>query len=117
MRETSYRASRVCRILSNPVIFAIVTEFLERDGGLTPSELGRGLRRSVQTVSTHLAKLRMADLVRYETDGRRTRYRLYPLQDEGPTEGRSNPENDAKLAPVAWGCYDLVGERGHTTIN
>ncbi len=76
MRETSYRASRVCRILSNPVIFAIVTEFLERDGGLTPSELGRGLRRSVQTVSTHLAKLRTADLVRYETDGRRTRYRL-----------------------------------------
>ncbi len=76
MRETSYRASRVCRILGNPVIFAIVTELLERDSGLTPSELGRGLRRSVQTVSTHLAKLRTADLVRYETDGRRTRYRL-----------------------------------------
>lgn len=41
MRETSYRASRVCRFLGNPVIFAIITEHLEQ-GGLTPSQLGKG---------------------------------------------------------------------------
>ena len=75
MRETSYRASRVCRILGNPVVFAIVVELLER-GGMTPSELSKRLRRSVQTVSTHLARLRTADLVRYEADGRRTHYHL-----------------------------------------
>jgi len=75
MRETSYRASRVCRILGNPVVFAIVVELLERDG-MTPSELSKKLRRSVQTVSTHLARLRTADLVRYEAGGRRTHYHL-----------------------------------------
>lgn len=80
MRETSYRASRICRILGNPVVFAIVTALSER-GVLSPSALARSVGRSVQTVSTHLARLRTADLVRYETAGRQTYYRLkHPRQ-------------------------------------
>ena len=75
MHEVPYRASRVCRTLGSPVVFAIVTALLER-GSLTPGELARSLRRSIQTISTHLAKLRTADLVRYDTAGGRTRYRL-----------------------------------------
>lgn len=75
MRETSYRASRVCRILGNPLVFAIVSELLEQ-GGMTPSGLSKRLRRPVQTVSTYLARLRTADLVRYEADGGRTHYHL-----------------------------------------
>jgi DNA-binding IclR family transcriptional regulator len=56
-------------------VFAIVGELLEH-GGMTPSELGKKLRRPVQTVSTYLARLRTADLVRYEADGGRIHYHL-----------------------------------------
>jgi DNA-binding transcriptional ArsR family regulator len=37
--------------------------------------------RSVQTVSGHLAKLRAADLVRYDTDGKQVRYWLKHKRD------------------------------------
>jgi DNA-binding IclR family transcriptional regulator len=56
-------------------VFAIVGELLEH-GGMTPSNLSKRLRRPVQTVSTYLARLRTADLVRYEADGGRTHYYL-----------------------------------------
>jgi DNA-binding transcriptional ArsR family regulator len=50
---------------------------LLNDGGaLTPSQLAKMAGRSVQTVSGHLAKLRAADLVRYNTDGKQVRYWL-----------------------------------------
>jgi len=75
MRETSYRASRVCRILGNPVVFGIVAALLEQ-GRMTPSELSKRLKRPVQTVSTYLARLRTADLIRYEADRGRTHYHL-----------------------------------------
>lgn len=75
MRESSYRASRVCRILGNPLVFAIISELLDQ-GGMTPSELSKRLKRPVQTVSTYLARLRTADFIRYEADGGRTRYHL-----------------------------------------
>lgn len=75
MHEVTYRASRICRTLGSPIVFGIVMALLER-GMLTPGELARSLRRSVQTVSTHLGRLRTADLVRYDTAGGRTRYRL-----------------------------------------
>ncbi|MEE8114338.1 MAG: helix-turn-helix domain-containing protein [Nitrososphaerales archaeon] len=44
--------------------------------GLLLHSLEKGTWRSVQTVSAHLARLRTADLVLYETEGRRTHYRL-----------------------------------------
>jgi len=69
MDEVRYRESRVCRLLGNPVVYQLVL-FLESGGPLTPSKLAKIAGRSVQTVSGHLAKLRAADLVRYDTNGK-----------------------------------------------
>ena len=43
---------------------------------MTPSMLAKLAGRSVQTVSGHVAKLRAADLVRYDTAGKQIRYWL-----------------------------------------
>ncbi len=75
MEESKYRGSRLCRLLGNPVICQLVL-LLENTGPLTPSKLARFAGRSIQTVSGHLAKLRTADLVRYDSKGREVRYWL-----------------------------------------
>jgi DNA-binding transcriptional ArsR family regulator len=82
MDEIKYRESRVCRLLGNPVIYQLVL-FLESGGRLTPSKLAKISGRSVQTVSGHLAKLRAADLVRYDTDGKQVRYWLKHKRETG----------------------------------
>ena len=82
MDESRYRESRVCRLLGNPEVYQLVL-FLENDGPLTPSKLAKIAGRSVQTVSGHLAKLRAADLVRYDTDGKQVRYWLKHKHDTG----------------------------------
>jgi DNA-binding transcriptional ArsR family regulator len=61
MDETQYRESRICRLLGNPVIYRLVV-LLDDGGPMTPSHLAKLAGRSVQTVSGHLAKLRMADI-------------------------------------------------------
>ena len=80
MDEIKYRESRVCRLLGTPVVYQLVL-FLESGGPLTPSKLAKSSGRSVQTVSGHLAKLRAADLVRYDTDGKQVRYWLKHKRD------------------------------------
>ena len=75
MEENKYRGSRLCRLLGNPVVYQMVS-LLENNGPLTPSKLAKFAGRSVQTVSGHLAKLRAADLVRYDSRGRELRYWL-----------------------------------------
>ena len=57
MEEQSYRQSRLCRLLGNPVAFAIV-ELLENHE-LTPSEIARAVGRSVPRVSNVLGALRL----------------------------------------------------------
>ena len=74
MEEESYRQSRLCRLLGNPVAFAVV-QLLAENRELTPSEIARAVGRSVQRVSNVLGALRLA-VVRYDTDGKRNRYRL-----------------------------------------
>ncbi len=75
MEESKYRGSRLCRLLGNPVICQLVL-LLENNGSLTPSKLAKFGGRSVQTVSGHLAKLRTADLVRYDSKGKEVHYWL-----------------------------------------
>jgi DNA-binding transcriptional ArsR family regulator len=75
MYETAYRQSRLCRLLGNPVVYQLVV-LLNNGGPTTPSALAKLAGRSVQTVSGHLAKLRAADLVRYDTVGKEVRYWL-----------------------------------------
>jgi predicted transcriptional regulator len=73
MDEVRYRESRLCRLLGNPVVYQLVV-LLKEEGVLTPSRLANLAGRSVQTVSGHLAKLRAADIVRYDSAGKEVRY-------------------------------------------
>jgi DNA-binding transcriptional ArsR family regulator len=75
MEQRVYRQSRLCRLLGNPLAFAVVN-VLGENKELTPSEIARAIGRSVSRVSHVLTALRLAELVRYETDGRQARYRL-----------------------------------------
>jgi DNA-binding transcriptional ArsR family regulator len=75
VEESAYRQSRLCRLLGNPVAFAIV-QALARNGEMSPSAVAETVDRTLSRVSHVLAALRLAEVVRYETDGRRSRYRL-----------------------------------------
>ena len=75
MDEKVYRQSRLCRLLGNPISFAVV-DALSQTRELSPSEIARAVGRSVSRVSHVLAALRLAEVVRYDTDGRHARYRL-----------------------------------------
>jgi DNA-binding transcriptional ArsR family regulator len=75
MEEAWYRASRLCRLLGNPVAFQVVL-LLDRESPLAPREIAREVKRAVSTVSETLAKLRGAELVRYDARGGHPRYWL-----------------------------------------
>ena len=75
MEEESYRQSRLCRLLGNPIAFSIV-HLLAENKEMSPSEIAKAVGRSVPRVSNVLAALRLAEVVRYETEGKWTRYRL-----------------------------------------
>ena len=75
MEEKHYRESRLCRLLGNPIVYQVVL-LLDQDGPLTPSKLADVIGRQISTISIHLAKLRNADVVRYDTAGKETRYWL-----------------------------------------
>ena len=97
MEEGSYRQSRLCRLLGNPVAFAVV-QLLAENKELSPSEIARAVGRSVQRVSTVLAALRLAEVVRYDSDGKRNRYRL-----KHPSEVRSVIAALSRFVKVASG--------------
>jgi DNA-binding transcriptional ArsR family regulator len=75
MEEKRYRESRLCRLLGNPVIYQLIL-LLDAGGPLTPSRLAQLIGRQISTVSVHLAKLRNADIVRYDTTSKEVRYWL-----------------------------------------
>ncbi len=76
MEERSYRQSRLCRLFGNPIAFAIV-ELLLENREMSPSQLARSLDRSLSRISHTLGALRLADVVRYDSNAKmRARYRL-----------------------------------------
>ena len=75
VEEGRYRQSRLCRLLGNPMAFAVV-QVLAEIREMSPSQIARAVGRSVSRVSHVLAALRLAEVVRYETDGTRAKYRL-----------------------------------------
>lgn len=80
MKENAYRQSRLCRLLGNPIAFAVV-EALAENKEMSSGQIANAVGRSVSRVSHILAALRVAEVVRYETEGRRATYRLkYPRQ-------------------------------------
>jgi len=80
VEELSYRQSRLCRLLGNPVAFNVVS--LLADGKvMSTGEIARAIGRSVPRTSNILGALRLAEVARYETEGRHARYRLkYPRE-------------------------------------
>ena len=62
-------------MLGNPIVYQLVV-LLDAGGPLTPSKLAKLIGRQVSTISIHLGKLRAADVVRYDTSGKETRYWL-----------------------------------------
>jgi DNA-binding transcriptional ArsR family regulator len=80
VEEISYRQSRLCRLLGNPVAFTVVS-LLADSKEMSTGEIARAIGRSVPRTSNILGALRLAELVRYETEGRHARYRLkHPLE-------------------------------------
>jgi len=75
VEEESYRQSRLCRLLGNPIAFTIV-HLLTENKEMIPSEIAKAVGRSVPRVSNVLAALRLAEVVRYETEGKWTQYRI-----------------------------------------
>jgi DNA-binding transcriptional ArsR family regulator len=75
VEEVSYRQSRLCRLLGNPVAFTVVL-LLTESKEMTTSEIASTIGRSVPRTSNILGALRLAEVVRYETEGRHARYRL-----------------------------------------
>lgn len=78
VQELQFRASQTCRVLGYPIPFAIVRLLLDR-GPLTLQDIRPKARRSKQDLCHHLTRLRLAQIVRYERQGRETRYWIkYP---------------------------------------
>jgi DNA-binding transcriptional ArsR family regulator len=73
--ETGYRQSRLCRVLGNPLAFAVV-QVLAENGEMSPGQLAAVLGRRLARVSNVLGALRLAEIVRYDTKGGKVRYRL-----------------------------------------
>jgi DNA-binding transcriptional regulator GbsR (MarR family) len=71
--ERKFRGSQLCRVLSYPIAYAIARLLLER-GSMTLDEIVKEVRRSKPTVCNHLAKLKLANIVRYEKKWRETKY-------------------------------------------
>jgi DNA-binding transcriptional ArsR family regulator len=68
VEEMSYRQSRLCRLLENPVAFTVVS-LLADSREMSTGEIARAIGRSVPHTSNILGALRLAELVRYETEG------------------------------------------------
>jgi DNA-binding transcriptional ArsR family regulator len=101
VEEDSYRQSRLCRLLGNPVAFAVV-ELLAENKELNPSEIARAVGRSVPRVSNVLSALRLADVVRYDSDGKRNYYRLkHPGEIRQVLAALSRVVTAASTLPVA----------------
>jgi DNA-binding transcriptional ArsR family regulator len=75
VEEVSYRQSRLCRLLGNPIAFTVVI-LLAENKNMSTGEIAKAIGRSVPRTSNILGALRLAEVVRYETEGRHARYRL-----------------------------------------
>jgi DNA-binding transcriptional ArsR family regulator len=75
MDEADYRQSRLCRLLGNPIAFTVV-RLLAEGKEMNTSQIAKAAGRSVSRVSNILGALRLAEVVRYQTEGTRARYRL-----------------------------------------
>ena len=67
--EAEYRQSRLCRLLGNPIAFTVLG-LLAEGKKMNTSEIAKAAGRSVSRVSNILAALRLAHIVRYQSNRR-----------------------------------------------
>ncbi|UCG91267.1 MAG: winged helix-turn-helix transcriptional regulator [candidate division WOR-3 bacterium] len=80
IREKKYRGSLICRTIGYPISYAIVRMLLEH-GPMNLQQIVKRVKRSKATVCVHLAKLKLANIVRYEKEWRKTMYWIkYPRE-------------------------------------
>ncbi len=78
--EKKYRGSVICRVVGYPISYGIMKMLLE-NGPMELEEIVKRVERSKATVCIHLAKLKLANLVRYEKVGHKTMYWVkYPKE-------------------------------------
>jgi len=78
--EKKYRGSLICRTVGYPISYAIVKMLLE-NGPMDLEQIVNRVKRSKATVCVHLAKLKLANIVRYEKEWRKTTYWIkYPKE-------------------------------------
>ncbi|MGB3341491.1 MAG: winged helix-turn-helix domain-containing protein [bacterium] len=76
--ENKYRGSLICRAVSYPIAYAIVKMLLD-EGPMNLDDIVGRVNRTKPNVCQHLAKLKLANMVRYEKEHRKTRYWIkYP---------------------------------------
>ena len=71
--ENRFRASQACRILGSPIAFNLAATLLDQ-GPLSLTRLVGLARRGKPTTCYHLSRLRLAQIVRYETRSGETVY-------------------------------------------
>jgi DNA-binding transcriptional ArsR family regulator len=77
-------------------------ELLAENKELNPSEIARAVGRSVPRVSNVLSALRLADVVPYDSDGKRNYYRLkHPGEIRQVLAALSRVVTAASTLPVA----------------
>jgi len=80
IQEKKFRGSQICRVLSYPISYAIAKMLLE-SGPLGLDDLVKEVKRTKSTVCNHMAKMRLANIVRYEKENRQTKYWIkYPYE-------------------------------------
>lgn len=76
--EKRFRGSVICRVLGYPISYGIVKLLLE-NGRMDLGNIAKHVKRSKQAVCAQLTKLRLTNLIRYETKGKTTTYWIkYP---------------------------------------
>jgi hypothetical protein len=80
--EKRFRGSIICRVLGYPISYGIV-KLLFENGKMELSEIAKHVERSKQATCSQLTKLRLVNMVRYETKGNTTTYWIkYPKETE-----------------------------------
>ncbi len=80
VKEKRFRGSVICRVLGYPISYGIIKLMLEK-GKLDLNTTAKFVERSKQATCSQLTKLRLANLIRYETKGKTTRYWIkYPAE-------------------------------------
>jgi len=78
IQEKRFRGAQICRVLSYPIAYAIAKLLLDK-GPMELDDLVKAVGRTKPTVCNHLSKLRLANIVRYDKEWRKTVYWIkYP---------------------------------------